>query len=270
MNILKQNYKKILYLFVLFCFVITVSIIGFHHEPWADEAQAWLLSRDCSLFELVSSNLRYEGHPILWYLILKFFIFFKLPYNFYFVIPVIFSCLGLWLFLFKTEFNLVLKLFFPFTYFIFYQYAVVARSYCLVFPALILTCIFWSRRFSNPFLFFGCLIFLFNICFYTQVLACCIVLFYVYELFKSKNFYQNSKIYILAAFLFILNIMFNIYLLHPASDFPFHAYWHFKSFSFIKFFKLFALSLFSVDDSKPSILTAISLYFLLPFLFFKI
>ncbi len=42
----------------------------FHHPLWQDEWQAWLVVRDSpSLFELFR-NLRYEGHPALWYLVL--------------------------------------------------------------------------------------------------------------------------------------------------------------------------------------------------------
>jgi uncharacterized phage-associated protein len=41
-----------------------------HHEPWADEAQAWLLSRDLGYRYLVFHQIAYEGHPPLWFTIL--------------------------------------------------------------------------------------------------------------------------------------------------------------------------------------------------------
>ena len=40
------------------------------HEPWADEAQSWLLARDLGWFQLIFGELRYEGHPGLWHSIL--------------------------------------------------------------------------------------------------------------------------------------------------------------------------------------------------------
>ena len=55
---------------VLLIYIISISVVIVKHEPWADEAQAWLLARDSGLFELLFKRLRYEGHPGLWYLIL--------------------------------------------------------------------------------------------------------------------------------------------------------------------------------------------------------
>lgn len=40
------------------------------HAPWRDELQAYLLVRDSPGLEGLFANLRYEGHPSLWYLLL--------------------------------------------------------------------------------------------------------------------------------------------------------------------------------------------------------
>lgn len=41
------------------------------HELWRDETQAWAVARESvSLAKLLGANLRYEGHPPLWYLLL--------------------------------------------------------------------------------------------------------------------------------------------------------------------------------------------------------
>lgn len=40
------------------------------HEPWADEAQSWLIARDLPYSRMIFSELRYVGHPALWYTIL--------------------------------------------------------------------------------------------------------------------------------------------------------------------------------------------------------
>ena len=55
---------------VLLIYVVLIFIVVLNHEQWADEAQAWLLARDSSLFGLLFKNMRYEGHPPLWHLIL--------------------------------------------------------------------------------------------------------------------------------------------------------------------------------------------------------
>src|SRR5262245_23080088 len=48
-----------------------VALVGMlNHEMWRDEFQAWLVARDShSLSELVANN-KYEGHPLLWYIVL--------------------------------------------------------------------------------------------------------------------------------------------------------------------------------------------------------
>jgi hypothetical protein len=40
------------------------------HEPWRDEMQAWLIARDATGPISLLHNLRYEGHPALWYALL--------------------------------------------------------------------------------------------------------------------------------------------------------------------------------------------------------
>ncbi len=109
MEILKNNKNTIIYLIFLVLFIICGYFVGINHESWADEAQHWLLARDCGILELINQRLKYEGHPLLWYLILKVFIFFKLPYEKFFIIPLIFSSIGVYILFFKILYYNILK-----------------------------------------------------------------------------------------------------------------------------------------------------------------
>ena len=40
------------------------------HEPWRDEWQAWLLARDSPSLKALLYNMRYEGHPPTWHVVL--------------------------------------------------------------------------------------------------------------------------------------------------------------------------------------------------------
>ena len=40
------------------------------HEMWRDELQAWMIARDAASLPDLLANLRYEGHPFLWHLLL--------------------------------------------------------------------------------------------------------------------------------------------------------------------------------------------------------
>ena len=116
---------------------------GFH-EMWKDEWQAWFLSRDLSLFELVDF-LYYEGHPALWYLYLKpFTILFpsgifglKIAHGLMFV-------LAIWL-LFKLNAPLWLKMAIALSYAFGFEYAIVSRGYILVL-VLGLLCVHYLKR----------------------------------------------------------------------------------------------------------------------------
>ena len=52
-----------LHCIVLAAYVIVVATVMCFHEPWFDEAQAWLIARDCSWREMILERPHYEGHP---------------------------------------------------------------------------------------------------------------------------------------------------------------------------------------------------------------
>ena len=136
--------------FISYCLLVAVTIGK--HEPWADEAQSWLLARDSSFSDLVFNKLRYNGHPMLWYLILflpsKF-----LSYNYLGIIPWTLSSFGIFVFLTYSPFPKIFKIIFPFTYFLFFQYSVIARSYVLLPVFLFLSAQVYKEKFSKIYLF---------------------------------------------------------------------------------------------------------------------
>ena len=122
---------------------------GLHHEPWADEAQSWLIARDNNnLIDLLKA-VKYEGTLPTWHLINKAFQLAGLDYDHMFVIPLVFSAIGVIL-LFFTDAPLWSKIMLPFSFFVVYQNSVVARQYAMVFPAMMLIVIFYKKRFDVP------------------------------------------------------------------------------------------------------------------------
>ena len=72
--------KEKLYLATLMIlYTILGSIIVFTHEPFRDEAQAWLIARDTNVFEMFSLS-KYEGSPMLWHFLLNILTSLNLPY----------------------------------------------------------------------------------------------------------------------------------------------------------------------------------------------
>ncbi|MDQ6677717.1 MAG: hypothetical protein M3Z09_10525 [Acidobacteriota bacterium] len=123
------------------------------HEPWADEAQAWLLARDSSLPALWSHLLHYEGTPGLWHTLLFALTRLHMPYAglsfFSGLLGLAAACL-----VFRcSPFPFAIRLALPFTYFLAYQYCVVARSYSLLPVLLFAAAALYRSRGGHPWVY---------------------------------------------------------------------------------------------------------------------
>jgi hypothetical protein len=109
------------------------------HEPWADEAQAWLLARDQGFWHLMLHAIRYEGSPGLWHALLWVLARLHVSYVGMRWVTGAFAVAGVYVLLRWSPFPLILKILLPFGFWLAYQDAVVARSYVLfailAFPA---------------------------------------------------------------------------------------------------------------------------------------
>ena len=148
------------------------------HEPWADEAQAWQLARSLSLGSLFKTYIRYEGSPGLWYFLLWAMNRVHIGY-----IGLHWICGGIAvgataLLVLKSPFPRYLKLSLPFTYFLLFQYAVVARSYVLVPPLLYLIALCWKKRPLVPALLLGLLA---NVALHAAVISGGLAIVYLVE-----------------------------------------------------------------------------------------
>lgn len=211
MRIIK-NVSKIL---IIILFFIITTFVAIKHEHWSDEAQSFLLARDNSLFELFH-YMKYEGTPPLWVLVLKLFISLGGTYQALFVLPIIFSTIGLIIFEFRINVPWYIKLLFPFTYFILYQYSVVARSYCMVFPLLMLIASIYDKRFEKTILYAIILLFFMNISLHTLVIAGSLYLIFLIDIFKNKEF--RSKRTVVAGILIFFELLITCIFTIPAQD----------------------------------------------------
>ncbi|HEX4274569.1 MAG TPA: hypothetical protein VHZ74_04410 [Bryobacteraceae bacterium] len=105
---------------------------AWRHEPWADEAQSWLLARDATLRALWTRLLHYEGTPGLWHTLLHILIRLRFPYAGLNFIAAGAGIVAAWLVIRYAPLPLFIRVTLPFTYYLLYQYGVVARSYSLL------------------------------------------------------------------------------------------------------------------------------------------
>lgn len=145
---LSRNKLHCIVFLIYLAFVATVMCF---HEPWFDEAQAWLIARDCSWKEILTVRPHYEGHPPLWWVMLAVPAKLGIPYEVG-LKTINLACAGLmiWLLEFKTRIPEMLKTILPFSYFLCYQYGVTSRPYALMIAAMLLVAINWETRDTKP------------------------------------------------------------------------------------------------------------------------
>ncbi len=196
MNITKKNNFWEIICFIIFC--LCVFIVSFFHEPWLDEFQAWSISKD-SLYNILFTVPHLEGHPQLWHLILKCFSAFKLNPEIGIRIPnFIFIFTAVWLLIFKSPFPKAIRLALPFTYFLFYQYAVISRPYSIFCLAMFLTALFYKERNEHPFKFISSICLLCLSSAYGMIFGSAVILVWFIEIIKQKNileFFKDKRFY---------------------------------------------------------------------------
>ena len=134
---------------IVLAFALLAFFICSVHEPWSDEAQAWMIARDATLHDLLFVLPHGELNPSLWHLMLILPATY-LDYGVLRYISLFFGILGVAVFVYCSPFPKPVKVLLPFTYFVFFQYTVVARSYCLFALIIFGIAVFYKQRFEKP------------------------------------------------------------------------------------------------------------------------
>lgn len=135
----------------LIIYLLGVCTISFFHEPWFDEAQAWAIARSGTIKEILFEIPHYEGHPPLWHLILVPFAKLGAPYELSLaIVNIFFMTLAVAVLLFKSPFPKLIRCLLPFNFFLFYQYGVISRPYCILVLAMFLAALCYKNRNEYP------------------------------------------------------------------------------------------------------------------------
>lgn len=143
-------------LIIFLIYLIFNGVLLFRHEMWRDEVNVWLMGRDLSVIQLFQ-EIKYQGHPCLWYLLIMPFAKLGLPCRIMGVISYSIMGLGAAIYMWKAPINMVVKAITLFSPIFTYYYADIARGYCLVAFFIILLAYFYSVRNEKP-LFYGLLL----------------------------------------------------------------------------------------------------------------
>ena len=120
-----------------------------HHEMWRDELQAWLLARDTVSLRDLFHQLRYEGHPALWYLVLRPITALSRDPRWMQWLSVVLGASSAYVFARFAPFTRAIRVLFAFGYFVVYGYTIVARSYGLQMLLLLILCAVIAGRRSR-------------------------------------------------------------------------------------------------------------------------
>lgn len=169
-------------------FAAWIGVVAFtlrYHEKWADEAQAWLIARDLDLKTIWFHELRYEGSPGLWHTILWMAQHvFHARYDALGYIGMAGATAGVTLLIFKAPFPRYIRWPLAFTYFMVYQYAVIARPYTLL-PLLAFSAALLFKDLEHPERMTVVLVLLANLSLHGTILAGCLGLVYLMDAYRA-------------------------------------------------------------------------------------
>ncbi|MCR5599926.1 MAG: hypothetical protein K6G33_04180 [Ruminococcus sp.] len=154
--------KDLITAVVVTVIVNIIVIVGLYfHEPWFDEAQAYLIARDSSLHDIILHWTHYEGHPPLWHLLLKCGITIGLPFETALkLLNLIFVEAVLLMIEFFSPFSRITKIMIPASFYLLYQYSVVSRPYMMLLFACLLAAVFYGKRYEKPMRYTAALLFM--------------------------------------------------------------------------------------------------------------
>ncbi len=111
--------------------------VGLHHEPWRDEADAWLLANNASI-PYIFHWTHNAGTPALWYLVLKPLAWMHLPYIALTLLNLVIAWAAAAVLVLLAPFTRLTKLLLLASYYFAYEYSIIARSYALTILLLFL------------------------------------------------------------------------------------------------------------------------------------
>ncbi|XHU95701.1 MAG: hypothetical protein JJP05_08455 [cyanobacterium endosymbiont of Rhopalodia gibba] len=219
LNLIKENYFNLL-LVISFAVITLIGILN--HAMWRDEINGWLIARDSVSWKIFFSNIKYEGHPILWYICLWGLN--QLTPNplamqiFHWLIAV--GCLTL--FVFYSPFSKQQKLLFSLGYLPFYEYTLISRNYSLGILAIFCFCTYFETRRKNYIPLALILAFMANTNAYCLMISVSLALTLVFD-HLTHNYSQHKvqpgiQNVVIAFVIFSLGIVLAVIMLLPPSD----------------------------------------------------
>lgn len=123
--------QPLLFLGICILYLVLQTIGVLHHEWWLDEAQHFLLAKNSSTLSELVYQARYEGHPLLWNVLLYALTRLSDQILYAQILHVLIAFASVFLILNFSPFRLLPKLALIFGYFLSYEFSIICRNYGL-------------------------------------------------------------------------------------------------------------------------------------------
>ncbi len=147
-----RKLENILRWALFLAYAAATFVLTLRHEPWADELQAWLIARDCTVPEIFRM-MRWEGHFVPWYLMLHVFAAHGGPVLCMNLLSWAFMAAAGAFFVFRAPFTLPLKALVLSSAGMLFWYPVVARCYAPIPILLFALAAAYPARLKRPLLY---------------------------------------------------------------------------------------------------------------------
>ncbi len=218
--VLSPFYSSILITAIFFC----VALFGMlHHEMWRDEHQAWLVAREAHSIPQLFQNIKYEGHPVLWHLLLYFITCFTHNVAYMQALHLLIACCFIYVFNRYATLDITCKILFSFGYFPIYEYAVISRCYGLEVLLVFIACALYRNRKSNYISLGITLALLANISIYGVIISLGIagILALDQLFYQEKNREELRKLSI-GLFIVLIGVAAAVLMIMPSKDNTFY------------------------------------------------
>ncbi|MGA2322928.1 MAG: hypothetical protein ABSG22_03675 [Sedimentisphaerales bacterium] len=229
-NHLASYEEKTFRRFALLLYVLVAAANVLTHEIWFDEMQHWLIAKDSHSIMELFHNLRYDGHPPLWHLML--YAVSRVTHNpaGMQVLHLAIAAASAYIFLRFAPFTRLQRLLFVFGYFPLYEYAAISRNYAIGLLLIFSFCAAMGQGRGKRYLLISVILFL--LCLanaYAFMIAASFAIMLGMEFLLSRearNSINGPRWHIAAAILIVLTAMvLSAIMMIPKPDGEFSGKW---------------------------------------------
>jgi hypothetical protein len=215
-----RNYS-IVSLSILLTWLIIVIIVCAKHELWRDEVRALSIAIEPDTFWELPSALVNEGHPILWYLILRIGFFAANSPVILKIASVFVAFVSVVIFYRYSPFPLWQKILFLGGVLPFYEYSVMARNYGISMLLFFLFALFYTQRKKRSFLVAVILVALANTNAPSCILVCVFTAHWFFEdmVFERRLFnFRRVTVFACSCAFIGMGIFYAVFTAFPTQD----------------------------------------------------